>query len=187
MGEDKALMPFLDGTLVERVISRVSDIADEILVITNRPDAYRFLGLPLHEDFIPDRGALGGLYTALRAASGTEVGLAACDLPFVSPELMLYMRDLLVESGADAVLPSTEGGLEPLQAVYRRETCLPAVRAALDDGVWKMIAWHERANVRVLTPEETRSIAPHPRTFWNLNTPEEFSRAEQKARHLHLP
>jgi molybdopterin-guanine dinucleotide biosynthesis protein A len=184
MGKDKALLPFLGRPLIERIISRVEGVGDEILVITNRPEQYRFLELPLFEDVIPGRGALGGLYTALRAASGSAVGLVACDLPFASRDLLLYLFDILLDSGADAVLPSTQGGLEPMHALYRRETCLPIVKSALGREEWKMVAWHDRANVQVLTPAETRQIAPDPRTFWNLNTPEEFQKAEEDARGL---
>ncbi len=69
MGQDKALLPFLGQPLIVRVIERLKLLADEILVTTNHPQAYQFLGLPLYPDQQPGRGALGGLYTALNAAS----------------------------------------------------------------------------------------------------------------------
>lgn len=184
MGQDKALMPFLGRPLIERVLHRVSGLGDEVLVITNHPDRYRFLDLPLYTDVIPHRGALGGLYTALSVASCPLVGLVACDLPFVSPGLLIHMKEILRNSEADAVLPSTDRGLEPMQAVYRRATCLPLVEQAIQNDQWRMVAWHAQGRVRVLSPEETRELAPHPRTFWNVNTPEEFASAERTARAL---
>ncbi|MFL7867205.1 MAG: molybdenum cofactor guanylyltransferase, partial [Anaerolineales bacterium] len=56
MGRDKALMPFLGRPLIQRVVDRLSPIADEIIVTTNNPDDYRFLGLPLFPDLKPGRG-----------------------------------------------------------------------------------------------------------------------------------
>ncbi len=182
MGKDKALLPFLGRPLIERIINRVSSLGDELIVITNNVEDYQFLNLPLYPDVIPNRGALGGLYTALSVSAGSLVGVIGCDLPFVSAPLLEHLKNILVETGADAALPSTEGGLEPLHAVYRRETCLPIVKSAIEADMWKMIAWHAQADVHILSPRETRRYAPNPRTFWNLNTPEEFRVAEDVAR-----
>jgi molybdopterin-guanine dinucleotide biosynthesis protein A len=184
MGQDKALLPFLGQPLVQRVMTRVAHLADEVIVTTNNPEAYGFLEVPLVEDLIPGMGALGGLYTALATASHPLVGLVACDLPFVNPDLLAACREILVDTGADAVLPASEHGLEPLHAVYRVETCLPLVKAALDTGRRKMIAWHEDARVRIIPTEEVAKLDPDGVTFWNVNTPEEFRVAEMRALEL---
>ncbi|GAB4433589.1 MAG: hypothetical protein Kow002_21020 [Anaerolineales bacterium] len=182
MGQDKALMPFLGRPLIQRVVDRLTPIADEIIVTTNAPDSYRFLGLPLHSDLIPGRGALGGLYTALSSAKHATVAVLACDMPFASATLIEAMNRLLVREDADVVIPDSGGGLEPMHAVYRRETCIPAVKAAIDADKWKLISWFEDVKVRVFTPEEVAPYNPDGLTFWNLNTPEEFAQAEQRAR-----
>ena len=69
MGSDKALLPFLGSPLVLRLFSRLAWIADEVLVTSNQPEPYRFLGLIPIPDLLPGLGALGGLYAALSAAS----------------------------------------------------------------------------------------------------------------------
>jgi len=181
MGRDKALIPFLGRTLIERVLGRVSEMADEVLVTTNKPESYAFLGLRLVPDVIPGRGALGGLYTALSAARQPLVAVVACDMPFVSLELLAYERDLLNQGGYDAVIPRTEGGTEPFHAVYQREACLPQVGAAIQADKWRVDAWYAKANVRLLSPEETRPHDPQGLAFWNVNTPEELSEAERMA------
>ena len=181
MGQDKALAPFLGKTLIERVIDRLSSMADEILVTTNQPGSYAFLGLPLVQDVIPGRGALGGLYTALSAASHPLVAVVACDMPFVSAALLAFQRDLLLREGYDAVIPRTAGGTEPFHAVYDRATCLPAVQAAIQADKWRVDAWFARANVRLLAPEETHPHDPQGLAFWNVNTPEDLAEAERIA------
>lgn len=174
-------MPFNGIPLVKRINDRFSIIGQETLLITNTKNGYTDFGLPIFQDIIPDRGALGGLYTALVIAREQYLGLIAADLPFASPELILSLLDLLQSSGADAALPSTEFGLEPMHAVYKTETCLPLVKNALDQNQWKMIAWHDHAKVKVLNPEETRQAAGSEHTFKNVNTPEEFQAAEKLA------
>jgi molybdopterin-guanine dinucleotide biosynthesis protein A len=182
MGQDKALMPFLGQALILRVLARVTPIADEVLVTTNHPKRFGFLTVTLVEDAIPGRGALGGLYTALREASHDIVGLVACDMPFVNPKLLSIGRDILLNSDADVVIPSTEWGLEPIHAVYRRDTCLPAVEAALDSEKWRLISWLDQVRTRILTPEEVKRVDPRGLTFRNVNTQEEFDLAEDLAR-----
>jgi molybdopterin-guanine dinucleotide biosynthesis protein A len=182
MGQDKALMPFLSRPLIQRVVDRLSSIADETIVTTNNPDDYRFLGLPLFPDLKPGRGSLGGLYTALSSAACEAVAVVACDMPFASPELIEAASKLLVEEEADVVIPDSGDGLEPLHAVYRRETCIPAIATAIAADLWKIIAWFPQVKVRVLQPDEIKAYDPSGLAFWNLNTPEEFAEAEQRAK-----
>ena len=182
MGQDKALLPFLGQPLIQRVVRRVRHLADEMLVTTNQPDGYKFLGLPLIPDRIPDRGALGGLYTALDSAHFPLVAVVACDMPFVSPQLLSAEIDRLSDLAIAAAIPRTAGGTEPFHAVYRREICLPAVEAAILADQWRVDAWYATAAIHFLDPAETRLSDPEGRAFWNVNTPEEFAEAEGIAR-----
>ena len=181
MGEDKALKPFLGRPLIERVIGRLAPIADELIVTTNRPEDYRFLELRLTPDLKPGRGALGGLYTAIASASHPLVAVVACDMPFASPVLIEAASRLMVQEEADVVIARTEAGYEPIHAVYRRDSCLPAIEAAIGADQWKVIAWFPQVKVRVLTSDELKQFDPDGLAFWNVNTPEEFSKAEQLA------
>jgi molybdopterin-guanine dinucleotide biosynthesis protein A len=181
MGEDKALKPFLERPLIQRVIERLTPIADELIVTTNRPDDYSFLHLRLIADLKPGRGALGGLYTAIASASNPIVAVVACDMPFASAPLIEAATRLMVEEEADVVIAKGEEGYEPLHAVYRREICLPAIEAAIEADLWKVVAWFPQVKVRVLTPDEITRYDPTGLAFWNVNTPEEFAQAEKLA------
>ncbi|OGN80409.1 MAG: hypothetical protein A2X26_13995 [Chloroflexi bacterium GWC2_49_37] len=182
MGSDKGLLPFLGQTLIQRVIERLAPLADEVLVTTNHPQNYRFLNVPLFPDLEPGRGALGGLYTALQSASHPLVAVVACDMPFASRELFTYQCDVLVEQALDVVIPSSLEGLEPLHAVYRRETCLPAVRAALQQEEWKLISWFPNVKVHAVPLEEVTRFDLHGHVFMNVNTPADLQQAEAVAR-----
>jgi len=197
MGEDKALKTFLGRPLIQRIVERLAPIADELIVTTNRPDDYTFLTtstdsirdvpLSLRADLKPDRGALGGLYTAIASARQPIVAVVACDMPFASAALLEAANRLLVEERFDVVIPKSEEGYEPLHAIYRRETCLPAIESAIDADQWKVIAWFPQVKVRVLTPEEIKRYDPSGLAFWNVNTPEEFVEAEKIAISRSIP
>ena len=181
MGEDKALKIFLGKPLIQRVIERMIPIADEIIVTTNRPAEYAFLNLRLVPDLKPGRGALGGLYTAIASAAHPLVAVVACDMPFASQMFFEGARRLIVKEEADVIIAKTDEGYEPLHALYRRETCLPAIESAIDADQWKVIAWFPQVKVRTLMPEEIKTLDPSGLCFWNLNTPEEFAEAERRA------
>jgi molybdopterin-guanine dinucleotide biosynthesis protein A len=179
MGADKALLSFLGQPLILRVLKRLAGLADEVLVTSNQPENYSILGLTPIPDLLPGLGALGGLYTALSAAKCPYVAVVACDMPFASPELFALQLALLREMGVDAVIPRAKRGMEPFHAVYRRETCLPHVRAALEAGKRRVDAWFSQVNIHYLGPAEILPYDPHERAFFNINTPEELREAER--------
>ena len=181
MGRDKGLVPFGGQPLIQRVVERIGSLGDELLVTTNRPEDYRFLSLPLVGDLLPGHGALGGLHTALSAASKPLVAVVACDMPFASLALLSAARDMLLETNCDVVIPATSKGLEPLHAVYRRSTCLPAVESALRDGRRRMISWLDSVEMHTIPPEVVQQYDPTGHIFVNLNTPEELAEAERLA------
>jgi molybdopterin-guanine dinucleotide biosynthesis protein A len=183
MGCDKGLVEFLGQPLIARVMGRLTAIADEVLVTTNDPEPYRFLGVPLFPDLKPGRGALGGLHTALASAAYPLVAVVACDMPFASADLLAFARDLLLESDDDIAIPeSGDGMVEPLHAVFRRETCLPAVERAIDLDQWKLVSWFPQVRVRKITSSEVSTLDPSGLAFSNVNTPGELLQAEQRAR-----
>jgi molybdenum cofactor guanylyltransferase len=181
MGEDKALKPFLGRPLIQRVIERLAPIADEIIVTTNRPAEYGFLNQRLITDLKPGRGALGGLYTAIASATSPFVVVVACDMPFASKNFFESAYSLMVKEEADIVIAKTDEGYEPFHALYRRETCLPAIESAIDADQWKVIAWFPQVKVRTLLPDELKIFDPSGLCFWNVNTPEDFIKAEDLA------
>ena len=181
MGADKGLLPFLGQPLVQRVLERLSPLASEVLVTTNHPQAYTFLGARLQTDLLPGRGALGGLYTALSCACQPYVAVVACDMPFANPALLALTQAALRQNYYDLAIPRTSGGLEPFHAVYRRETCLPRVLAALEAGKRRVDAWFSEVNMHMIPPEVWQQIDPEGLAFWNVNTPDELHQAEGKA------
>ncbi len=184
IGRDKALLPFLGQPLILRPLNRLAPLADEVLVTSNQPEQYRFLGLSPIADIQPGAGALGGLYTALSAAGHPYVAVVACDMPFASLGLFAFELAILRETGADAAIPRSAAGTEPFHAIYRRDTCLPHIGAALEAGKRHVDAWFEQVNVRFIEQEEIETYDPDGLAFLNINTLEELRTAEEIARNI---
>lgn len=184
MGQDKALMPFLGQPLIARQAARLRPLGAPLLVISNRPEQYAFLQLPVIPDRYPGTGPLGGLLTALLAADTELVAVVACDMPFLQARLIEAQCRLLHQEAADVVIPRSPDGLEPLHAVYRVDTCLPPVREAFAAGERKMIAWFPAAHVREMSVQEVAEWDAGFLSFMNVNKPEEFQQAEELALRL---
>lgn len=176
MGQDKGLALLAGKPMIEHVLAQVAGLGQEILITTNNPDGYAYLGLPLAGDAEPGAGALPGLYTALSAARGQTVLLLACDLPFLNRELLVYLLSLADQ--ADVVVPYWQDQYQTMHAVYARDPVRAAVAAALARGQKRMIGFYDQVRVRPVTAAEITPFDPGGLTFFNANTPAELSAAE---------
>jgi molybdopterin-guanine dinucleotide biosynthesis protein A len=173
-GHPKALLDLGGQRIIERVVNAVSAVLDDLLIVTNTPDLYAFLGLPMVGDVYPDAGSLGGIYSGLDAARGAAAFTVACDMPFLSPDVIRLV--VARARDADVVIPRVGGQLETLHAVYGRR-CLPAMEACVRAGRYKITGFF--GDVRVLEVPEAE-LAEHAdvgQVFMNVNTPEELELA----------
>ena len=190
MGANKALMQLGDDSLIGHVIHRMRHVVDELLLITNSPAEYTHLRVPMHGDIIPDTGALGGIYTGLTHASHDAVLCVACDSPFLEPKLLAYLASVLGEY--DAVMPYTQSEtpadrndvqitLQTLCTAYSKR-CLPIIASMLRDSELRVHALQERAHIKHISPEVWQDFDPEGMSFFNINTPEDFERADSYMR-----
>ncbi len=181
MGRDKAFVELGGATLIERVIQRSADLGQaETILITNKPADYAHLGLPMHRDAMPDKGSLGGIYTALLQAASEYVLVLACDMPFVNPDLLRFMIAQL-DADTDIVVPRVAGYPQALHAIYRT-ICIQPIRAQLAASRLKIIRFYDQMRVRYLDEAEYAEFDAGSRSFANLNTPAELEQARQLLR-----
>lgn len=170
-GVPKGLIEIGSETLVERLVRQLRPHCADIRIIANQPHLYEFLGLLTHRDDMPGRGPLEGIATALRRIRGERVLVVACDMPLVTPESL----ETLVNwpRGADAVVPRSAKGLEPLFALYAR-SALPVIEAALADGERKIRALFDRLHV------ETPPLEVFEASLWhNVNEHGDLARLSE--------
>lgn len=188
MGQDKAWM-MLDGMpLVERVVRRVLPLAGEVLFAASAGERFEVLASSLEvparvvEDLYPGAGPLAGLHAGLSAAGNDLVLALAGDMPFVNLALVRGM--IALAPGFDAIVPEApsrrtgEVFKEPLHSLYRR-TCLPAISSRLAAGERPMISFLADVRVRIMSADEVRRLDPEYRSFFNVNTPEDWQEAQQ--------
>ena len=182
MGQNKALMRLGDEPLIVHVIHQIESVTDELLLITNEPDLYTDLGLKMYADILPDMGALGGLHAGLTYAANSTVICVGCDMPLLQPNLLSYLTTLLGDY--DAVVPCVQAAdrsanvFQTLSAVYSKR-CLPPIDAMLAASELRVHALYNRIDVRIVEPHEWQAFDPRGLSFFNINTPEDFEKANK--------
>ena len=174
MGTDKSFLEIGGRPMIAHILDVFSKLFERTIVVTNTPDRYRNYDVEVTSDVLDIRGPLTGIYSGLLKSADEYNFIAACDMPFLNPRLISYMRE--IAAGQDAVVPQFNGFLEPLHAVYRRGL-LPIMEAQIRKHDRRIRGLFDHIQVRYVTEEEIVRFDPLKRSFRNLNTPKEYKEA----------
>jgi len=178
MGREKAFLELEGRTLLARALELAASDAAEVCIVGSR-EKFSPFGRVV-EDVYPGRGPLGGIHAAL-SSSQTELNLIlAVDTPFLRPEFLQYLLVQARAGSALVTLPRAGGGWQPLCAVYRR-AFQPLAQEALAASRNKIDPLFAAVPVRAIEEDELKRLAFDPGMFDNLNTPEEWEQARQRA------
>ena len=178
MGRDKALLEIGGVPLLVRIARLLTPRVAAVKVI-GPPERYAALGFPVVPDDRPGQGPLGGLLTALRTSSSEWNLVVGCDLPHLSGEWLEWLIARGLESPAEAVVPETERGLEPLCAMYR-SSCAAALAAAFSQGERKLTEVVSRLTLEKITATQWKAFDPDRVLFKNMNTPADYEQARAR-------
>jgi molybdenum cofactor guanylyltransferase len=175
MGRDKAFLT-LDGVpLIEHVLRVLRGVFPMTIIVTNNPSAYVLYDAVVVTDAVKKQCPLAGIYSGLLSSTDEYNFVAACDMPFLNPELIRYMSGLV--NGYDIVVPMTAGNnVEPLHAIYSKKL-LPVIEKLLQGDERKVRGIFNDARVRYVTETEIDRYDPERRSFKNLNTLDEYKEA----------
>jgi len=176
LGQDKASLLVAGKPLARWVAEALAPWVTECWLLTNQPQAHLSLGLPLITDLRPFQGPLGGLETALFHARTPLVLAAAVDAPFLAPPLLAALTARAAKGVRTAVVCHSSRGLQPFPGVYAVRL-LARLTAFLHDNGRQVRRFLEECRPQALAQEEVARLDPEGRSFLNLNTPEDLSRA----------
>ncbi|MBM3469294.1 MAG: molybdenum cofactor guanylyltransferase [Armatimonadetes bacterium] len=179
MGADKAFVEVEGVPMIERVVRVLRACCSEVLIVAKEPAAYEHLRLRV----IPDRSAiqapLVGVCGGLGAAATPWAFVAACDMPYLSPDAVRLLAGLA--EGFDAAVPRVQGRWHPLHAVYATST-LPLFEEHLAKAETRMWAALEALRVRQVTAAELETVDPGLCTLINVNTVQEHRAVTERRR-----
>ena len=186
MGCDKAWLPLGRRPLIEHVLAAAKPVVDRLVIVIDlrSPQAERYQdlaaiwGAEVRPDLYPGSGPLGGIETALTGRSSEESALIlACDLPYLSSELLALLRSRHEQGGAAVTVPVDRNGrLQPLVAAYS-EACREPIADMIAEGLLRVDLLYRRVPTLRIAAAEYEDLAGSEEFFTNLNTLDEYRQA----------
>jgi molybdopterin-guanine dinucleotide biosynthesis protein A len=183
-GQDKSALVVGGQTILERQLSVLREVSDDILLVRSRAFHAPKEGTVTRQvaDRVPDSGPLGGLDAALSACRAETLIVVACDMPFVSAGFLRHLAALAADRPeVQAVVPRTKHGYHPLCAVYTR-ACAPLVARHLAERRLKLVELIDVLNrsgrLLIVAEPELGVFGDPDRLLANVNTPAEYEELE---------
>jgi molybdopterin-guanine dinucleotide biosynthesis protein A len=175
-GVNKGTLVVGSTAIVDRLLAALHGVTHDIFIVGRDDPAWTSRGLTVIADEMPGAGPLGGIYTALVHSPSERTLVVACDMPFVSADLL---KRLAAVEDADVVIPRHARGYEPLCAIYSR-VCRDDMRERLARGINE--ASRLPADVRVTELDVNDDVM-----FVNVNTPHDYERARELSNRMPQP
>lgn len=182
MGEDKRFLTVGEEPLLARTTSVLASLFPEVLVIIGQDSAPLTVpGCTVYRDLIADCGSLGGLYTGLGKATEQRIFVVACDMPFLSQDMIRWFVER--DPAADIVMARLPNGLQPLHAVYGRRALPIFERMAISRELKiQHIVSEPSLHTTIVSPAEWGDRDKLARSFQNVNTPADLAAARAALR-----
>ena len=181
LGRSKPLQIIGGKSLIQWVIDRLGIISTEIIMATAHGELIPcFSHVPVRTvgDIYAEKGPLGGIYSGLRASSGSQAIVVGCDTPFLSVGLLRHMTQIC--STCDIVVPRIKEEVEPLCAVYSR-SCIAPIQELLKHSELRIIELFGMVTVKFIGEDEINRFDPEHLSFFNINSQADLDRARTLA------
>lgn len=183
METDKAFLETGGETFLDKAVKTLQTVCEKRVKIVLNNNQNNFIerlpeGVPHVFDIYENRGAPGGIHAALSNCATKYAMILAVDLPFVTTGAIENLANIALSSNKFiAVVPhQTDGGTQPLCAIYHARYCLPALESLMEANdsasvrdFLELIA-PRYINQNDLTADDTTDI------FFNVNYPADFRR-----------
>ena len=179
-GVSKALLSIGDRRIIDRQLTTLRSVVDHVTIVADDHTPYADLGVPVWPDAWPGTGPLGGILTALLNATTSHVLVVAGDMPFLTTRVLTHLLE--VGRRVDVAIPRTGDGLHPLCASYGAG-CVTTIRRHVEAGMLKVVEILPALTVHEVTSEELLRLDPENTALFNVNTPEDYTRARALAQH----
>jgi len=174
-GREKYFFLHEGKTFLSRLLDTLVPIVDEVILVARDPEqCKRFNDYP-NIFCVTDKragiGPIGGIHAGVIAASGDDIFISGCDMPFVSGEIVNHLFSVI--GNYDAVIPAWNSEkFEPLHAVYKRPALLQYLESHESLSLRAMI---RNLHACYIDVNEFRKIDPDLRTFVNINKLEDLT------------
>ncbi len=183
MGRAKALLRFGSETMLARVVRILSGAVSPIVVVAAAGQELPPLpdDVQIVHDRRPELGPLEGIAAGLahlRAQSVEAAYITSCDVPLLKTA---FVRRIVESLGSyELVMPRDGQYHHPLAAVYRTQV-EQAAQSLVAQGRMRPLFLLEECRSRTIDVDELRDVDPQLESLQNLNTPDDYRRALERA------
>ena len=188
MGVNKSLLEIEGKTVIARVRDLMLGIFSKVILITNDPGEYKFLGLDIYEDVYKGFGPLAGIHSGLLNSSTQKNFIISCDIPFMTKEMIRYLVDY--QTNKYITIAKADGYIQQLAGVYHKdllentENILKSY--VVDDERNKMqhkrgckvLSLIDEVGAEIINTQKLPFYKPD--TYFNMNRPKDFGYIKTK-------
>lgn len=178
MGVNKTFLKLGNQSIIERIVDLLKSIFSEVILITNTPEEFRFLQLPLYEDVYKWKGPLAGIHSGLLNSKTGQNFIISCDVPLISKEMIEY----IIEYKSDKPIKFCEaaGYHQPLVGRYSKKI-LKEIEKFISNNEMSDKSFHcflKSVDAEIIHPEKLLFYKDE--LFFNLNRPEDYENLKLK-------
>ena len=164
-GSPKIYANFRGKSLIQCSIETSFKVSNSVSIISGRNSPFGFNQVKSFQDLIPDKGPLGGIYTALKIAQTPWIAIMPCDMPFLRPEIYQNLYYTLMDQRPIAVVFQQQ--IEPLVSIWPKRV-YHELKLYLDDHQFNVLKVLRKLNV------QKYHITAEPLVFLNINTRKDY-------------
>ncbi len=184
MGQNKSLLKIGNVTAIERILNLMKPLFPRIILSTNSPQEYEFLGLEMFADIYKNTGPIAGIHAGLSASMTQKNFIISCDMQLMSEDVIRFLIDYPTQSSI--TIAKADGFFQQLAGVYHKDS-IKEIEKIINESateeenrsgeqvkrgckVFKLV---NNMNAKIIDAE---SEIPNYKagTFFNMNKPHEF-------------
>jgi len=173
MGKNKSFLNIGSSFLLDVIIKKLKRIFNDIYVVTDKPFLYQKTGINCLSDIFTERGPLGGIYTALELINLNYIFVFACDMPFLSTQLINYMIEK-IDKRYDAIVPLYKRQIEPLHAIYAQSS-KDTIRDYIIQNRLSVHSLFSKFSTLYVKEKDIKAFGSN--MFFNVNTTDDYKEA----------
>ncbi len=176
-GSNKALALVDNRPMIRHAMDILESLFPEHLLVTNSPEEYSFTGWNITPDIYPGCGPLAGIHAALTRVKSEKIFVVGCDMPYIKAEVIQFICDQYANN-ADAVIPETPNGLEPLHGLYHKN-CIQQLSSELQLGQRRVQQFFAKMKTVIIPWPQIALLDPLQTSFQNINHQHDLSGPNQ--------
>jgi molybdopterin-guanine dinucleotide biosynthesis protein A len=174
-GQKKTFFTVGGDSIFDRIYSVMNNIFEDLMLVTRTPECFLQWDINIVPDIFDIHCPLNGIYSGLFFASTPHIFVIACDIPFISFDLINYICSSY-DTSYDVYMPKTIKGEEPLCAIYSKQ-CLNRFKTCLQQERYKITRCLNGFKTGFIDDTTLPLKDKQFHSFFNVNTSEDLAYA----------